>query len=66
MGSTDVIVILLLLLIVGGASYYIIRAKKNGKRCIGCPDSASCQGMGGCKGHCHSCTHECGEHKDEK
>ena len=43
-------------LIVGGAVAYIIKAKKSGKRCIGCPDSASCgradceNGCGGCRG----------------
>jgi len=45
-----------ILLIVGGAVAYIVKAKKSGKRCIGCPDSASCgkadceNGCGGCRG----------------
>ena len=30
--------------IVGAAVIYIIKAKKSGKKCIGCPDSSSCKG----------------------
>ena len=48
----NVIIILALLLIVGGASYYVYKAKKSGKKCIGCPDGGSCSGTCscGCKG----------------
>jgi hypothetical protein len=38
----DYIVIAVIVLIVGGATAYIIKAKKSGKKCIGCPDSGSC------------------------
>ena len=38
----DIIVIAVIVLIIGGASAYIIKAKKSGKKCIGCPDSCSC------------------------
>ena len=38
----DIIVIAIIVLIIGGASAYIIKAKKSGKKCIGCPDSCSC------------------------
>lgn len=48
----DFIIIAILLLIVGTASYYIYRAKKSGKKCIGCPDS------GACSGHCSQCSGE--------
>ncbi len=34
----DIIIILVLLGIVSLATWYIIRAKKNGKKCIGCPE----------------------------
>ena len=37
-----IIAIIAITLIVGGALTYIIIAKKKGKRCIGCPDSAIC------------------------
>ena len=45
----DIIVILAILLIIGGAVLYIVRAKKSGQKCIGCPDSKTCGG------DCHSC-----------
>ncbi len=50
----NAIVIVAVVLIVGGASAYIIRAKKRGARCIGCPDSKTCAAAktGGCDGHC--------------
>ena len=38
----DYIVIGLIILIIGGALFYIIRAKKNGQKCIGCPQSKTC------------------------
>ncbi|MBR3804021.1 MAG: FeoB-associated Cys-rich membrane protein [Clostridia bacterium] len=37
-----IITIVIIALIVGGASFYIIRAKKKGKKCIGCPYSDAC------------------------
>ena len=39
----DYAVIAAVFLIVAAASAYIIRAKKKGQKCIGCPYSASCQ-----------------------
>ncbi len=45
----DFIVAILILGILGLAGWYIFRAKKQGKKCIGCPDS------GGCSGACGSC-----------
>ena len=33
---------------VGGALLYVIKAKKNGKKCIGCPYCDSCKRDGGC------------------
>lgn len=47
---TDIIVIAVIVLIVGGALAYIVKAKKNGKKCIGCPygDSCASKGKGGC------------------
>ncbi len=53
------IVIAIILLIVGGATIYIIKAKKSGKKCIGCPDSAVCQSKNtasGCGGNCGNCS----------
>lgn len=45
----DILAIAIIALIVGGAGFYIIRSKKKGKKCIGCPDSARCSG------ECASC-----------
>lgn len=42
MWLVDIIAVAVILLVIGGAVLYIIRAKKNGKKCIGCPDSCSC------------------------
>lgn len=46
----NVIIIAVVLVIVGLAGLYIYKAKKSGKKCIGCPDSGSCSG------HCKSCS----------
>ena len=50
---TDVIVIVLV--IVAAALTYIVRAKKRGVKCIGCPHGSKCGGA------CHG---GCGEHTD--
>ena len=38
----DFIIITILLLTVGSAIFYIVRAKKRGAKCIGCPGAGSC------------------------
>lgn len=48
----DLILIVVLGLILGLAAGYIYRSKKAGKKCIGCPDGASCSGNCGCCGGC--------------
>ncbi|MBQ8174928.1 MAG: FeoB-associated Cys-rich membrane protein [Clostridia bacterium] len=54
MELVDCVVIAVIALIVGGAIAYIIKAKKSGKKCIGCPDSGSCsKGCSGCDGACN-------------
>ena len=65
MGPVDFVVIGIILLVVGGASYYIYRAKKSGKKCIGCPDSSSCKTSGGCSGHCSSCCCGCSDTEEK-
>ncbi|MBQ3235830.1 MAG: FeoB-associated Cys-rich membrane protein [Clostridia bacterium] len=37
-----VLVIAIIALILGGAIFYIVKAKKSGKKCIGCPYSDEC------------------------
>ncbi len=51
----DWIVIGVIACIVGGAVAYIVKAKKSGRKCIGCPDSANCSARA-CSGACASCT----------
>ncbi len=51
MTPTDIIVLVIIALVIGGASFYIIRAKKKGQKCIGCPYAK------GCKSNC-SCNHK--------
>lgn len=49
------IVGMIILMIVGAAVVYIIKEKKKGVKCIGCPDGASCLGScASCKGACHA------------
>ena len=50
MNLTDYIVIGIILLVVGAATLYIVKEKKKGKKCIGCPYADSCA-----KGGCESC-----------
>lgn len=38
----DIIIIAILVVIISLAAFYVYRAKKKGKKCIGCPDSGSC------------------------
>ena len=56
MTLTDILIAVILLAVIGAAAAYIIKAKKSGARCIGCPDSKTCaHKCEGCAGHC-SCT----------
>ena len=38
----NAIIIVVLLLIIGAAIAYIVKAKKKGVKCIGCPAAGSC------------------------
>jgi hypothetical protein len=42
MGIVDYIAIAVIVLIVGAALFYIVRAKKHGQKCIGCPYAKHC------------------------
>lgn len=53
----EIFAIAAILLIIGGAVAYIIKAKKSGKKCIGCPDSGACHAKGGCNSDsCGGCS----------
>lgn len=58
---TDVLVIGIILLVVGIAVKYILKAKRSGVKCIGCPSAGMCSGKG--EGH-EACN--CGCHCTEK
>lgn len=65
----DFIIAIILLIILGAAIIYIVRSKKSGARCIGCPDSGSCSYMKAtndsisCNGRCTGCSGGCGTRK---
>ena len=46
----NAIIILVLVGIVGGIIAYLVRAKKRGQTCIGCPYAKQCGSQ--CDGHC--------------
>ncbi len=64
MGAGEIIAIVAITLIIGGAVFYIVKAKKSGRKCIGCPDGCSCGGKNakdknkGCNGECSCCQKE--------
>ena len=47
----DYILLAVVAVVLGLAGWYIYKAKKNGKKCIGCPDSCACS-AGNCSGGC--------------
>jgi len=55
----DYLILAVLIVIVGAASFYIWKAKKNGQKCIGCPDAKSCASKS-CGGNCSACSGNCG------
>jgi hypothetical protein len=48
MTPTDIIVLIIVALAIGGASFYIIRAKKKGQKCVGCPYAKDCSSKCSC------------------
>ena len=38
----DILIIIALFLIIGSAIFYIIKEKKRGTKCIGCPATGNC------------------------
>ena len=39
---SDILIVIALILIVGAATFYIIKEKKRGTKCIGCPAAGNC------------------------
>lgn len=53
---TDFIVIGILIITIGAAIIYIVKEKKKGTKCIGCPAARNCSSKNnGCSGGCSSC-----------
>ena len=48
---TNIIVLTVIAVIVGSATIYIIKQKKKGVKCIGCPSGANCPHKGKCGGN---------------
>lgn len=44
MTGTDWIILAVLIVIIGTAAIYIIKSKKRGVKCIGCPSGCNCPG----------------------
>ena len=40
----NLIIIVILAVVLGLAAWYVYQSRKNGKKCIGCPHSATCSG----------------------
>ncbi len=50
----DIIIIAVIAVIIGLSAFYVYKAKKSGKKCIGCPDGCSC-GSKNNASYCGSC-----------
>ena len=44
--GTDIIVIAVIVAIIGAVTFYIVRQKKKGCKCIGCPYAKECSQKG--------------------
>ena len=54
----NIIISAVVILIIGGALGYVIKAKRRGIKCIGCPEAEKCAGKSKtlpCSGNCSCC-----------
>ena len=49
---TNLIIIAVLIIIVGASIYYIVKEKKKGTVCIGCPHAGTCASKKGANSGC--------------
>ena len=65
----DFVISAILVVLVGSALAYIIKSRKNGIKCIGCPDAKTCSHSAKtdspCGHSCGTCT-GCNSHTDVK
>ena len=47
----DFIIIIILVILIGAAVTYIVKAKKSGAQCMGCPAAGKCAGKKGVHKH---------------
>lgn len=61
----DLIPILIIVLIIGAATFYLIRAKRRGQKCVGCPYAKTCSSKNNSPSSCcsKSGNTNCGCHK---
>ena len=45
----NIIAVAVILIIVGCAVFYLVRAKRRGQKCVGCPYAKQCGGACSCK-----------------
>ncbi|MBO5460614.1 MAG: FeoB-associated Cys-rich membrane protein [Ruminococcus sp.] len=62
----DLIVVAVVLAIIAAAVAYIVKEKKKGVRCIGCPAAGTCGSHNHGSASGHSCGGNCGCHTDTK
>jgi radical SAM protein with 4Fe4S-binding SPASM domain len=43
----NIIIVLILVMLAAGIVFYLIRAKRRGEKCIGCPYAKQCEGKCG-------------------
>lgn len=55
----DIIAFAILVVVVASAGGYVYNAKKNGQKCIGCPDSRACSAKSNASS-CGGCSSSCG------
>lgn len=60
---SNVIAVIILVIIIGAAVTYIVRSRKKGNKCIGCPAGANCA-VKNLK-HLEHSEHECGCHSEK-
>ncbi len=58
----NIVVVVILILIISFSVVQIVKSKKNGQKCIGCPSGCSCSG----KEEKHSACHSAKKHHTSK
>ena len=56
----DILVLSAVALILAAVALYILRQKKKGVKCIGCPAGEAACRVSGCSGNCAGCSGNCG------